>query len=258
MSTTNDTSGAPERPRVVIAIAVVVCVALPMIVSSQQAGRFFQSLGTGTDAAILFLTACAIIFSSPVIAVLLSHSPSQTFRVMGFAVCAAIISFSVLTTTIAIHNKTGQKIASEQQSSAANTAIQASIDSNLAAIASLQVQIDRLAPARWQTKRAGYAQQIQNLQMQNMQLMAQQERQAKTGGGSVTGETFAALESWGISRFGLSVLAAVLLDAIPFVACLIIGSVLAVGVQYRRAAGSTHDGYGSVSAVGPVQKKRAA
>lgn len=247
MSAVSDAHGELDgRTKAVIFVAIAVSVLLPMIVSSQQAGRFFQSLGTGTDAAILFATACGIIFSNPVVAVLIGHTASLFQKVLAYALCFGIISFSVLTTTIAIHNKTGEKIVSEQQSSSFTQSTQSAIDSNLAAIKSLQEQIDALDPYKWRTKRSQFASQIQMLQMQNMQLMDKQQVRAEAGGGSVTGETFAKLEEWGITRFGLSVLAAVLLDAIPFVVCLIIGTMLVMKHRKKHYVANGSHSFGAV------------
>lgn len=230
----------PKKPYLLIAMAVAICVILPLVVSSQQAGQFFRSLGTGTDSTILFLAACAIIFSSPMIAVLLGHAAKDWHKVMAVCVCSGIIFFSITTTTIAINTKTGAKIESENQSSAASQAMQSSINSNIAAVQSLQAQIDARDPSRWAGQRAKWASQIQMHQMQNMQLMREQRDHAKSGSGSVTAETFARLEEYGITRFGFAVFAATLLDLIPFVVCLIIGGILASRFNASRYSVNEH------------------
>ena len=249
---------AQNRPTFVIALAVTVCVIMPLVVSSQQAGQFFRSLGTGdgNDATVMFLAACSIIFSSPVIAVLIGYAVSVLHRRLGVGVCALIMAFSIITTTIAINNKTGSKIAEETQASATSQTLQSTIDGNLATVASLQEQIDARDPQRWATKRGEWSSQIQMLQMQNMELIRQQRDHAESGAGSVTGETFERLAEYGITRFGFAVFAATLLDLIPFVVCLIIGSMLARAQrEYGRGQGRTRDETINIDAEQPATKK---
>lgn len=234
--------------------AYTVSIGLPLTASTMQAGTVFTEAGGGITAAGGVgnaVHAGAIICSSVIIGLLTGKALVRRFHlqaILGILVWAGIVTFSTMTSTMAILNNSTTVIADQIAGSDQSRVVQASLEANLATIASLQVQIDQADPVRWRSKREAWAGQIQDLQRQNQQLLGMQRSANLRGEGSSLADTFGKLEEYGVTRTRFAALASFLLDAIPFVTALLLGS-LTARRQAERAAGKKRQGRPSLHAV---------
>lgn len=205
--------------------ALIISIAIPLTASSMQAGRFFQNLGEGSDSYVMLFTACSIIFSSVILGTLAGLCWARGiiggFLLAGF-VWIGITTFSTTTSTMAILNSFGNRIEVQVSGHSGNLAIDGQIKSNMATIAGLQKQIDARDPVMWATKREKWAKQIKSIGEQNMSLMQMQSSAREAGTGSPVAQTLKKLEKYGITQTGIAILAAALLDAIPFTASVLL------------------------------------
>lgn len=207
--------------------AATISIATPLIASSLHAGRFLGSLGeTPLDRAAMLATSFAIIASSVIIGNLAGRALARGHHgaFTGAAVVwLGILAFSTSTSTLAILNTSGERIQSQVAAGSETRAVQASLDANLASIASLQQQIDAKDPVRWASKRATWAEQIARIQRDNQSYLRRLQAAEARGSGSAVAQSFASLEQYGITRTRVAMLSSFLLDAIPFVVSVLLG-----------------------------------
>ena len=206
-------------------ITLPICVLLPLAVSSMQGGNYFHSLGQGDaqNSAVMFVHAAALIFSGPIMGCWagVAWRGDKTGGVIACVLLWLLIAlFSNATSSVEILNKTGSTMTSQIQSSPQMVAMQATVDANLASIKEKQAQIDGRDPIRWASKRDGWSNDIAKLNNENIYLLEKMQSQSESGAGSSVATSFAKLEQYGITPTRISLLAAFLLDAISFVACL--------------------------------------
>ena len=198
----------------------VVSILIPLLASVSMASTFLASLGQGTDKPVLFLVSAAIIFSSVVLGHLIGLTLSNNGPVwivgMCIAVWCGVITFSTSTSALSFLNSSSTTIANQIEGSAKGQSVQNSINQNINAIQGLQEQIDKAHPVQSRSKRERWAEQIAGLQASNITLYEMQSRMTRDGEGSAVAQSFNKLERYGITRDRLAMLAAVLLDAIPF------------------------------------------
>jgi len=212
-----------------VSIIVVISVVVPLCASVSMAARFLSSLGQGMDAWVLFLVSGEIIFSSValghLIGLCIAHKSPGWVPALCALVWLLVVTFGTSTSALSLLNSSGSTINRQTQDSPQFRNLQQSIDLNLATIRQLQENIEN-SPMSWLTKRAQFAGQIQDLQKQNKPLIALQNRLARTGEGSAVGDAFNKLSAVGFDRFRLSMLAAILMNLIPFTVSMALSFVL--------------------------------
>jgi len=225
-----------------VSIIVLISVVIPLMASVSMAARFLSSLGQGADSWVLFLVSGAIIFSSValghLIGLCIAHKAPAWVPVVCGAVWLLVVTFSTSTSALSLLNSSGETINRQIQDSPQNRSLQLSIDANLATIRSLQENINN-APRNWLSKRAEWAGQISDIQKQNKAMINSQSRLHRMGEGSAVADSFNRLAAVGLDRFRLSMLAAILMDLIPFTCSLALSFVL--GCRGKKAGGTVRN-----------------
>lgn len=214
-----------------MSVSIIICISvvIPLFASVSMAARFLSSLGQGVDSWVLFLVSGAIIFSSValghLIGLCIAHKSPPWVPILCGAVWLLVVTFSTSTSALSLLNSSGDTINRQIQDSPQNRSIQESIELNLATIRGLQETINN-APSNWLSKRAAWSQQVADMQQQNRALINSQARLMRSGEGSAVADAFSKLAAVGLDRFRLSMLAAVLMDLIPFTVSMALAFVL--------------------------------
>ncbi len=208
-------------------VTLAICIFLPLGVSSMHGGNFLKMLGgEGGNGYVMLAMACCFIFSMPILSTWVGHcfdSDRTGKAITGILACAVLIIFSNLSSTLALHSVSGGTINKQVNESAEVTTFRQAIENNNKAINGLQEQIDGRDAVRWASKRTGWTNEISKLQNENLYMLQEIKSLKKDGNGSSAAQAFIALEEYGVTLFGLSALAAALLDIVPFVAGLMLG-----------------------------------
>ena len=240
MAASNHSRLSPVSVSIIILISVVI----PLCASVSMAARFLSSLGQGVDSWVLFLVSGAIIFSSValghLIGLCIAHKSPVWVPVLCSAVWLLVVTFSTSTSALSLLNSSGDTINRQIQDSPQNRSIQESIDLNIASIRQLQDNINN-APTNWLTKRGQWSETIADLQRQNRALINSQARLIRSGDGSATADAFNKLSAVGLDRFRLSMLAAILMDLIPFTVSLAMAFIRGRGRSGKKQSGTVRN-----------------
>lgn len=206
---------------------IIVSIVIPLTASMAFGSQFLASLGQGVSKWMLYLLSGAVIFSSVSLGYLngkCRDAGRSGYAALCIVTWFMVAMFSTVTTTLSVLNASGSTINRQISGSTKNRTIEASVQANLQTIASLQATINQLDPVEWRTRRAQLAEQIKGTQQQNISLLRMQTAMRTKGEGSAVAQSFAELARYGITRLRVAILAALLLDMIPFVIASCLGA----------------------------------